>query len=123
VYALPASACGLVASARITRYLAEESAGQCGPCVHGLQAIAGAMEQLARGVHDPKTLAQLQRWCGQVDGRGACRYPDGVVRFVRSALDVFTDEIDEHTRHGRCLAREHAPLALPDPRTRDWNWK
>jgi NADH:ubiquinone oxidoreductase subunit F (NADH-binding) len=123
VYALPASACGVVASARISRYLAEESAGQCGPCVHGLHAIATGMEQLARGAHDRDTLARLQRWCGQVDGRGACRYPDGVVRFVRSALEVFEDEIDEHTRHGRCLARGHAAPALPDSHTRDWNWK
>ena len=44
---LPASACGLVETARVTRYLATESAGQCGPCVHGLDAIAHALESLA----------------------------------------------------------------------------
>jgi NADH:ubiquinone oxidoreductase subunit F (NADH-binding) len=123
VYALPESACGLVASAHIARYLAEESAGQCGPCVHGLHAIATGVAELARGAHDRDTVARLQRWCGQVDGRGACRYPDGVVRFVRSALDVFADEIEEHSRHGRCLARAQAPLALPQSQSRDWTWR
>ncbi|HZP29778.1 MAG TPA: NADH-ubiquinone oxidoreductase-F iron-sulfur binding region domain-containing protein [Acidimicrobiia bacterium] len=123
IHALPAGACGLVASARIARYLAEETAGQCGPCVNGLHAIATAVEQLARGTHDRDTLARLRRWCDQVDGRGACRYPDGAVRFVRSALEVFADEIDEHTRHGRCRANRPHDLPLPNPATRDWEWR
>jgi hypothetical protein len=31
-----------------------------------------------------------------IDGRGACRHPDGVVRMVRSALSVFADDIESH---------------------------
>jgi NADH:ubiquinone oxidoreductase subunit F (NADH-binding) len=123
LHALPANACGVVTSAHIARYLAEETAGQCGPCVNGLHAIATALEQVARGTHDRDTLAQLRRWCGQVEGRGACRYPDGAVRFVRSALEVFADEIDDHSRHGRCLAGPPAALPMPDPHTRDWDWR
>jgi len=128
IHAFPASACGVTASARITRYLAEETAGQCGPCVNGLHAIASALEEVARGTHGRDTLARLDRWCAQVDGRGACRYPDGAVRFVRSALEVFGDEIGEHTRNaasGRRVCRSAAPPALPMPdmRTRDWEWR
>jgi NADH:ubiquinone oxidoreductase subunit F (NADH-binding) len=123
IHALPAGACGVVASARIARYLAEETAGQCGPCVNGLHAIASTLEEIARGTHSPDALPKLRRWCTQVDGRGACRYPDGAVRFVRSALEVFADEIDDHGRHGRCLARANAALPMPDPRTRDRDWR
>ena len=43
--ALPDHACGICESARVARYLASESAGQCGPCVHGLSAIAERLEQ------------------------------------------------------------------------------
>ncbi len=49
VVALPGSACGLVESARIVRYLAGESAGQCGPCVFGLAALADAVDELVDG--------------------------------------------------------------------------
>ena len=45
--ALPADRCGLVESARVARYLALESAGQCGPCLNGLPSIAAAMAELA----------------------------------------------------------------------------
>src|SRR5581483_9922534 len=36
---LPAGACGLPEAARVMGWLAGETAGQCGPCVHGLAAL------------------------------------------------------------------------------------
>ena len=87
IVALPVKRSGIAETARIARYLAEESAGQCGPCVHGLAAIAGAMERLASG--DAGDLPLLRRWLEQVRGRGACRHPDGAVQLVASALEVF----------------------------------
>ena len=95
VAALPADVCGLAEAARIARYLAGESAGQCGPCVFGLDAIAGQVERLASG-RGPDLIA-LRRWIGQVGhGRGACKHPDGTVAMVASALRTFGDEIDRH---------------------------
>ncbi len=110
VVALPADACPVAEVARVIHWMAGESAGQCGPCVHGLDAIAGALASLAAGTVDGRVIPRLQRWCGQVTGRGACRHPDGVVRFVRSALDVFADEFEDHRRHGPCDACDRRPV-------------
>ena len=111
VAALPAGACGLTETARLARYLAGESAGQCGPCVFGLDAIAGELAALADG--RAADLGRLRRWLGQVDGRGACRHPDGAVRMIRSALDAFGPELDQHAA-GWCTGTSgRAVLPLP----------
>jgi len=58
-------------------------------------------------------VAELERITGLVDGRGACHHPDGTVRFVRSALQVFRAEVDRHVA-GRCGAPGR-PAVLPVP--------
>lgn len=113
VVALPAGACGLVETARAVRYLALESAGQCGPCLNGLPRISAALTDLARGRADGRELGNLQRWSGLVTGRGACHHPDGTVRFVASALETFAGEVSRHLR-GQCGATSHQPF-LPVP--------
>ena len=113
VAALPAAACGLAETARITRYLAGSSAGQCGPCVFGLDAIAGQLEHLAAG--RACDLGRLHRWLGDVTGRGACRHPDGTALMVASALRVFSAETRLHAR-GWCSAIGAAGvLPVPGP--------
>jgi NADH:ubiquinone oxidoreductase subunit F (NADH-binding) len=113
VITLPASHCGLVETARVVRYLALESAGQCGPCLNGLPRIAAALAEIAGGRARPQTAADVARWSGLVSGRGACHHPDGTVRFVRSALRAFAAEADRHQR-GHCSATDTRPF-LPVP--------
>jgi NADH:ubiquinone oxidoreductase subunit F (NADH-binding) len=123
VISLPPDRCGLVETARVVRYLALESAGQCGPCLNGLPRIAGAFAELATGRSRPGTRDDLERWSGLVTGRGACHHPDGTARFVRSALRTFAREADRHQR-GQCSATNTAPfLPVPDRAARsedDW---
>jgi len=111
--ALPPGRCGLAETARVGRYLALESAGQCGPCFNGLPHIAGALDELAGPRPRRQALADVQRWAGLVTGRGACHHPDGFARFVRSALTVFRAELNAHAS-GRCTAADHTPF-LPVP--------
>ena len=110
--ALPERACGLDETARLARYLAGETAGQCGACVNGLPAIAETMTALAEGRADPATVHRLYRWCGMVSGRGACHHPDGTAGLVASALDVFADEVGRHL-DGRCGRPLRGVIPLP----------
>ncbi|MFE7272638.1 NADH-ubiquinone oxidoreductase-F iron-sulfur binding region domain-containing protein [Streptomyces sp. NPDC057623] len=111
--ALPADRCGLVETARVLRYLALQSAGQCGPCLNGLPRIAAAFAALAAPGPQGGTRTDVARWAGLVEGRGACHHPDGTVRLVRSALTTFSCELDAHAS-GFCTATDGAPL-LPVP--------
>jgi NADH:ubiquinone oxidoreductase subunit F (NADH-binding) len=117
IAALPAGACGLAETARLARYLAGESAGQCGPCVFGLDAIASQMERLASG--RGAEVGRLDRWIGQIgSGRGACKHPDGTVAMVASALRAFEGEVRQHLR-GWCSGTEARYGVLPVP-PRSW---
>ncbi len=109
VVAFPESACALRESARVARYLADESAGQCGPCVHGLAALARGLEQLVSGSTGNR--AQLARWAEEVAGRGACRHPDGAAAFISSTIATFERETDDHLR-GRCHRRDRGVLPV-----------
>lgn len=116
---LPARACGLAETARALRYLAAESAGQCGPCMFGLPAVAGDMAALAAGTADaPEALDRLRRRLGVIAGRGACAHPDGAVRLAASALRVFAADAAGHAAHGPCAAAAQPPqppwLPVPD---------
>jgi NADH:ubiquinone oxidoreductase subunit F (NADH-binding) len=116
---LPSSSCPLAEVARLTTWLAGQSAGQCGPCKFGLPAIAEAMATVVAGDQSGRAEAALRRWLPMVDGRGACRLPDGVNRFVSSALDVFGDHMARHRSRGGCGA-DTTPLLPVPPRAGGW---
>lgn len=102
VHFLGADRCGVEATARIMAYLASQSARQCGPCLFGLSAIAGATRRLATRSPQGDDLERIARWSGQLAGRGACHHPDGAAGLLRSALRLFAADFAEHQRR-RCL--------------------
>ncbi len=112
IFALGASACGRHEAARLVEWLAGQSAGQCGPCVHGLAAISDAVSALADGTAHPVEADRVAHWVREIRGRGACHHPDGVGRLALSALRAFGTG-DGHPA-GRCPGR---PAGLPLPAT------
>ncbi len=111
---LPDDVCPLVEVARVAGWLAGQSAGQCGPCRHGLPAIAGALGELATGAGGTPAAEDTRRWSAMVRGRGACKLPDGAAQFVVSALEAFGPHVEQHHRYGPCAAVGARPV-LPTP--------
>ncbi|MFC1409846.1 NADH-ubiquinone oxidoreductase-F iron-sulfur binding region domain-containing protein [Streptacidiphilus sp. N1-12] len=113
VASLPADTCPLGEVARITAWLAAESAGQCGPCRLGLPDTADALAQLATAGGGPSALDQARRTITAVRGRGACAHPDGTARFVLSALEVFAEDLAVHESGRGCGRPVRGVLPLP----------
>jgi len=113
VLVLSDGACPVAETARLAGWLAAESAGQCGPCVHGLDAIAASLREIVAGTarEGPRRVARLAELAR---GRGACRHPDGAARMALSAIEVFARELADHAEHGPC-ERCRRPPELPLP--------
>jgi NADH:ubiquinone oxidoreductase subunit F (NADH-binding) len=124
VICLPETACGLAESARVLRYLAEESAGQCGPCTFGLPAVAEALANLAYHGGRGRAVDQISRLLPVIEGRGACRHPDGAIQLVRSTLRTFAADARWHDQRGPCYGIRRAPLLpVPADDEREWDWR
>jgi NADH:ubiquinone oxidoreductase subunit F (NADH-binding) len=100
---LPRESCGVSAIGAIAEWFAQESAGQCGPCVFGLAAIADALHSVEASVRTATMLSNIDRWTNEIVGRGGCNLPDGASKMIRSGLAVFEAEVAAH-RAGRCEA-------------------
>ncbi|MGW8375875.1 NADH-ubiquinone oxidoreductase-F iron-sulfur binding region domain-containing protein [Actinacidiphila sp. SB3-2] len=112
VLPLPEDTCPAGEAVRVAHWLAAESAGQCGPCVLGLPALAGALAEVAAGGGQSGLEAVRER-AAAVVGRGACGHPDGTARFVASALSAFPGEFTEHALGRGCGRPVRGVLPLP----------
>ena len=114
--------CLLAETARLLRYLADESAGQCGPCMFGLPAVAADVEELAQG--GAPALDRLMRRLPEITGRGGCAHPDGAVAMATSALRLLTGPLSTHldshsSARGLCGSRA---LRAASRRNRSVRW-
>jgi hypothetical protein len=83
--------------------------------VNGLPALSEALTALAvRG--DRRAAETIGRLAPFVQGRGACRHPDGATRLIVSALTAFRDDVRRHQLGGPCPGLRRAPV-LPVPPT------
>ena len=125
IVALPHDACGVVETARVARYLAEQGAGQCGPCLNGLPALAATLEQprasprrhtrsrlvaTAALAHRGARRLQASRRCGQIDRKRARRLRAG----GREASATVTVARGTRSRSSRSHERA-CPSGEPDP--------
>ena len=114
VLLLSEQACPVAETARVARWMAGQSARQCGPCIHGLDSLADTIEEIAAGTAQPKAVQRVERLASLTARRGACAHPDGAVNLILSALEAFEGEFADHARHGPCDGCTRPPeLPLP----------
>jgi NADH:ubiquinone oxidoreductase subunit F (NADH-binding) len=99
-----ASECGIARTARISAFLSDAGARQCGPCRFGLPALTEGIAALAAGRAHRHQVARLNDLAGLVDGRGGCHHPDGAARLITSALRTFAEDAAGHARGLPCTA-------------------
>jgi ferredoxin len=92
--------CPLGEVTRVIYYLAGQSSGQCGPCRLGLPDVARAFAALTGGARE--AVDEIRSAGNATRGRGACKHPDGTVRFALSALETFTDDLAAHIIYDGC---------------------
>ncbi len=110
---LPAGSCPIVETGRVLTWMAGQSARQCGPCYRGLADIAQRWNDFATKTISSDDYHTMLIRIGLIPGRGGCAHPDGTIRLARSALTLFSDEVEKHLE-GKC-EYEHSLDFLPVP--------
>ncbi len=115
------SVCPIEELARVSAWMAGESAGQCGPCVYGLPSVSDDVHRLATRAADSAVMARLATRLSLVTNRGGCKHPDGTARFVATGLAAFADEVALHLDRRCSIAGRRlpgSPGSLPVPPVR-----
>jgi NADH:ubiquinone oxidoreductase subunit F (NADH-binding) len=115
VLLLSTHACPVAETARMAHWLAGQSTRQCGPCMHGLDALAATVREIAGGIARAGAAQRIERLAALTSRRGACGHPDGAVKLILSALETFEAEFADHARHGPCDDCTRPP-EMPMPR-------
>jgi NADH:ubiquinone oxidoreductase subunit F (NADH-binding) len=110
---IPAGSCGVAETASIVGYLSDSSARQCGPCLFGLEALAARLDDLRLGRVRRSALRRIADDLHVVRERGACSHPDGAVRLIASALDVFAADFSAHADGRPCNSVDSTFIPVP----------
>lgn len=98
------STCVVDVAHQMARYLLAQSCGKCTPCREGLAAAVRALARLSAGAGRVEDLAFLDDVCATMHAASACQFGVWAGNPLRSALENFRAEFDEHARDKRCRA-------------------
>jgi NADH-quinone oxidoreductase subunit F len=96
------STCMVRALARIAKFYAEESCGQCTPCREGTPWMEGIVEKIEHGHGTAEDVAKLEQVAGSVMGNTICALGDAAAMPVLSFVKKFKAEFLQHVEQRRC---------------------
>ena len=101
------STCMVRALARIAKFYAEESCGQCTPCREGTSWMEGIVEKIEHGHGTRADVDKLEQLAGNIGGNTSCALGDAASMPVQSFVKKFRDEFIRHVEERRCPFGEH----------------
>jgi NADH-quinone oxidoreductase subunit F len=101
------STCLVRALARICKFYAEESCGQCTPCREGTSWMEGICERLEHGHGTAADVAKLEQLAGNIGGQTICALGDAAAMPVQSFVKKFRAEFLRHAELRGCPQGEH----------------
>ncbi len=101
------STCMVRALARISKFYAEESCGQCTPCREGTSWMEAIVEKIEHGHATAADVAKLEQVAGNIAGQTICALGDAAAMPVQSFLKKFKHEFLQHVEARRCPHGDH----------------
>jgi NADH-quinone oxidoreductase subunit F len=96
------SVCMVRALARITKFYAEESCGQCTPCREGTAWMEAIVEKIEHGHGTAEDVEKLEQIANSIGGNTICALGDAASMPVQSFLKKFKGEFLRHVEEHRC---------------------
>ncbi|BDG09887.1 NADH-quinone oxidoreductase subunit NuoF [Anaeromyxobacter paludicola] len=108
VIVMDESTCLVRALARISKFYAEESCGQCTPCREGTPWMEGILHRIEHGEASAADVDRLEQVANSIAGNTICALGDAAAMPVQSFLKKFKPEFLRHVEHRGCPYGEHA---------------
>lgn len=88
--------------ARITKFYAHESCGQCTPCREGCKWMEDVLERIEHGHGREQDLQLLLDIADNINGKTLCALGDAAAGPVTSFVKKFRADFEAHIRGGKC---------------------
>jgi NADH-quinone oxidoreductase subunit F len=94
--------CMVRIAARLARFYAHESCGQCTPCREGCPWLSRILRKFEEGTARLEDIDLILRVCDNIEGNTICPLGDACAMPVRALVVKFRGEFEEHVRQGGC---------------------
>ncbi len=94
--------CMVRAAKRLAKFFSHESCGQCTPCREGTNWMEMILDRLEHGHGTDRDIDLLYSVSKNVGGNSLCALGDAAVGPVKSLVERFRPEIEQHVNEHRC---------------------
>jgi NADH-quinone oxidoreductase subunit F len=96
------SVCMVRLGTRLAHFYHHESCGQCTPCREGMGWAYKVMNQIESGMGTKEDLELILDLCNNMQGNTICAHGDSLPTPLRSYIQLFAQEFEDHITLGRC---------------------